>query len=147
MRGHRVREHDHSILSNLLFPYKWSKTSCAKNADHIIYINFTQESKWSLIVLENLTLEKNFLLERNVKPRDEILWDQVIMSRTQGDEVQLGDDWVEISQLSLSARCAQGVWFKHHLPLELRANENGTLWYSYHQRNSWRITSNLSSPH
>ena len=32
------------------------------------------------MVLENLTLEKNFLLERNVKPRDEILWDQVIMS-------------------------------------------------------------------
>ena len=87
-----MRQHDHSILSNLLFPYKWSKTSCAKNADHIIYINFTQESKWSLIVLENLTLEKNFLLERNVKPQDEILWDQVIMSRTQGDEVWLGDD-------------------------------------------------------
>lgn len=70
-----------------------------------------------------LTTEKNFLLERNVKPQNEILWDQVIMSRTQGDEVQLDNDLVGISLLSLSARCAQRVWFELQVPLERRAKE------------------------
>lgn len=143
MVSHRWETRDHSILSNLLFPYKYSKTSCAKNANHIIYIKFTQENKWSLIVLENLTLEKNFLLERNVKPQDEILWDQVIMS----DRYIWTMIEVDTSLLSLSARCAQRAWFKHRSPLELRTNENEAFRYSYHQRNSWRITSNLSSPH
>ena len=32
---------------------------------------------------------KNFLLERNVKHRNEILWDQIIMSKIQGDAVHL----------------------------------------------------------
>lgn len=39
-----------------------------------------------------LTAEKNFLLERSVKHRNEILWDQVILNKTHGDAVHLNNE-------------------------------------------------------